>query len=62
MTSMGFASTGTVTKNTTRLFVARETNVKTVEHVKRGTQKSAQPLKEKVSAHMEKIVPTTSKL
>ena len=63
MTSMVFASTGTnVTENTTRLFVATEINVKAIKHVKRGTQKFAEPLKEKVSAPMEKTVHTTTKL
>ena len=63
MTSMVFSRPRiTVTKNTARLFVTRETNVKTIEHVKRDTQKSAEPLKEKDSPHMEKIVSTTNKL
>ena len=36
--------------------------MKTIEHVKRDTQKSAEPLKEKVSAHMEKTVHNTTKI
>ena len=43
MTSMVFVNIGTtVTENTIRLFVERETNVKTIKLVKKGTQKIAE--------------------
>ena len=63
MTSMVFVSIGTtVTENTIRLFLEREKHVKTIKLVKKGTQKIAEILKEKVSAHMENTVHTTTNL
>ena len=63
MTSIVFVSIGTtVTENTIRLFVERETNVKIIKTCEKGTKKIAELLKEKVSAHMEKTVHTTINL